>query len=586
MFKIFHFILRVTKSFRKILPNFFVIDYLQTAVIILLSAYLVQTYDVPQVYEDHDDFPIYDDKKNLKEIESFNYPPAFQKDQLKWRYFQQQIADAKNTAKYKQDAEYNGRVLQPEGDYYSKITFKSVPSWRPVHPKFLKNSSSAFKRNPIIKDSRTLQLRRSDPKYAPLRRKSRNTDKQQIFNDSLMVESNMNIETRELQNQAEGVPVYMSNDHNTKKENNINHLNELLSKQPNVHLQGIQEILTTQPSPTPFHVTVINGQNESNNIEPQPTTIPVQLVTIQGLSQLQEEFNKLSQVQYRDALKKAHEYAAAEVEAQHEAIILANNQAEKAALDQIQRAQAQAETVAYVNQIQNTQHLAATTTPVQQQQPPNFKLQNALQHSQKQAEAYQHHTLKTHLPRINKKDQFKEESKRDTKNIPINDDNDVSNATFFLECCTKYSVKEFTKRTKREIACSDKFDFKLNQTKLQIERRSFHKHHKKRRSTHKKHHHHQHDFPKFQPIYIPEKHHYYHFLPEQHAEEYDKDSHIVVNINNHNDNEKEKHVTRRKPKRKKRRPARFSKPLWHRSHSRNINKKLYKAFHKLGVPFK
>lgn len=575
---------------------------MQIIVVILLSVCLVETYHVPQVYETTNDFSLFGDERKLKESDTesgekysrFVYPPAFQKDQLKWRYFQQQIVDAKNIARFN-----NNRIRAQRHN-----SFTGVPS-------VIISSPRRF-----ITKYRVKRLDSQNEKSTKLSRKSRAIEDQNDVNDSLMVESN--IEERHFRNQMNVLPINVAKTQQQRQQKtlahsykqivprkNVYYLTETLSKHPNAELNDLHYILANQPTPMPFHMKHndnINSETQEN-VQLTETALP-QLILKSGdsLSQLQAHFDALSQVHVEKALAQAHKQAIVEVEAQHQAMLLAKSQAEKAALDQIQRAQAEAETLAYIqSQLQNTQqqqqheHQPVVTTNVVQQKQVNAKLQNALLHAQKQAQAYQHYSLKTHLPKVDKNFQFKEETSQN-KIVPHNDENDVSN----LKCLLPnqfYKSQLFNdgKRPKR----NTNYDYYNQNSALimpdtEVDRRLFRNTFKKFRRTRYNKHHHKHN----KPIYIPEKHHYYHFIPEKPDKDTttqeSKDGKIIVNINNNNNNntekEKQPNRIRRRPKHRKHRRTRYrkrNKPFWRsRPRPRYFHRKLHKAFHKLGVPLK
>lgn len=567
---------------------------MQIIVSILLSVCLVETYHVPQVYEATNDFALFGDERKLKEsdtesVESnfkFVYPPAYQKDQLKWRYFQQQIADAKNMAKYRDDR------MRAE-----KYSVTVIPT--DVILKQFANKHYGVKR-------------RNDENRRKLSRKSRAIEKRNFLKDSLMVESN--VDQRHLQNQQN-----THNDHNeVASQKNIYYLTEMLGKHPNDELKNLQYVLTNQPTPMPFRI------QHNDNVKTETRESDDQEFILKSgdtLTQLQAHFDALSQAEAENALAHAYQRAIADVESQHEAMLLAKDQAEKAALDQILRAQAEAETLAYIqSQSQNTQQHeqlhqqqqqqaeqvqheqiqheqpVVIQTALVQQKPVNIKLQNALLHAQKQAQAYQHYSLKTHLPRVDQKYQFKEETATSqNKIVPINDENDVSNSLkkhLISNQIYKISLLDDGNRTKRDT----NFNYTNATTTLiasnvKLDRRSYRSPFRKLKYSKK--HHNKHT----RPIYVPEKHHYYHIITEKPVKdsttEENKESKIIVNINNHNNSnkEKEKHtnVNKRRRKHRKHRRSRYRnhyKPFWHKTIRRPrlfVNKKLHKAFHKFRV---
>lgn len=616
-----------------------------------------ETLHLPQVHEVYDDL-LFDNSRNPRQssetyVPIFKYSPAMQQDQQKWRYFQQQTVDAKNLARYKIIKEHNAYLqFKPaqQENLFKTFPFKSQsrPHWRIVHPKFIKeNNDDLFiydvKRNHAKKRMLTPDMEienTNETKYSngELIRKSRNVPEiENTHNDSEMVESNIKVHIRDLTDQTN----YLSNRHaviinanslksedayknrklaqqvvdNSESPQNLELLNSLLGKHPNVQLKGLQQLLASQEAPRPFNLindyTPIaerqsDPQIKSNQVAealhatPQPQTV-VPLKPGQTLSQLQAHFDALSEVQVQNALAQAHQHAVAEVQAQHQAIILAKSQAEKAALDQIQRAQAQAETLAFIqNQPHNTQPITSTHS---QQTPINIKVQHALEHAQKQAQAYQHQSLKTHLPKQIKKYIFKEEHKNENTGAASNNiENEVSNDLFLrylnssTKCFLKYKNRAFEfcrerleTEQPRQISIENRYKRDLFSTTHKITKRDFNKiKSKKRRSLHKKrktsHHY---TIPDFSKHLKPETHyHYYHPEPEKdtkHKIPVDHyPSNIIVNINNNNDKPKGrvKHKSKHRPHRNKG----FRKPFWRRK--TNINKKLHKAFHKLGVPLK
>lgn len=557
----------------------FEFNYFQAIVLLLSAACLAIKTHLPQVHEVQDDYR--QESGTNYQRPAFKYNPTTQRDSLKWRYLQQQLVDAKNVVKFKAQHDINSfKQFAPQWWQVPNISWKSIHRTR-------KRKFAPLKKRKM--DLFELNVRS--------RRHSRHASDSEAVEDSEMVESNdVKVKIRDLRVHTNylAAPATISKVQNPayfKPEKDIDLLNSLEDKHPNAQLQNRQELLAKRPTPTPFQAPTRTDSPEYVSLNPG-----------QSLSELQSQFDALSKVQVASALAQAHQQAAAQVEAQHQAILLAKSQAEKTALDQIQKAQAQALTLSYIQNSHQATPTPIATTPTLNVQQASFnrKLQNALKHVQKQSQIYQHHSLKTHLPQLNKKHKFKED-KHDSSIAATNVDenNDVSKL-FTLNSNIKFDstpeVPLSTSSVEEDFRSKTNLNFseiKSSKSLDKIQKRSYTKHAMhKTRSKRKRRSKHRYRAPKVQPILVPEKHHYYHFLPAKNDKDSKplehKEGSVVVTINNNNNNdEKHKSFTKRRPKQKYRKRAKkHSRHRSRRPNSKKLNKKIHGVFHKLGVPFK
>lgn len=346
---------------------------------------------LPQVYEAVDD--IYPseikrkarqsdikDSEDLYRMPEFDYKKAVQQDPQKLRYYQQQQIDAGNQARIRQFYQ-NQHFLKykPENqEYFTEKEHGPLPhvgyNWKIVHPKFVKENSKSKKRNVNLEDlQKEIENRKTDEKSNINKRKVVEINKQEINIDR---QDHINLQNPYLsnshaiylkpENMEEGHKVLQQNVGGFSiigAQNEIDALNSLLGKNPKAQLQGLRQLLSLEAHPQPFqptkdHTPITEQQVDFKNpqirpnikIESHPEKLHANsIITVpmgQSLSQLQAQLDMVTHAHIQEVLEEAQQKAAANVEAQHQAINQARIQAEKTALDQILRAQAEAETIA------------------------------------------------------------------------------------------------------------------------------------------------------------------------------------------------------------------------------------------------
>lgn len=378
---------------------------------VLNSILCTQTH-LPQVYEAVDDtYPSEITRKarqsdtnnseNLYQMPVFDYRKAFQQDPQKQRYSQQQQIDTGNQARVRQLYQ-NQHFLkhQPESqESFIEKEHGSFPhlgyNWKIVHPKFVKENRNALivfdvkkskskKRNVNLEDIREeIEKRKTEEESKISKRKiiddkgeEMNIDRQDHINLQNPYLSNPhtifikpeNIEERQkiLQQNLGGFSIIGA-------QNEIDALNSLLGKHPNAQLQGLRQLLSLEAHPQPFqlikdHTPITEQQVDFKNpqirpnikIESHPEKLHAQSIMSvpveQSLSQLQSQLDVATHAHIQEVLQQAQQKAAASVEAQHQIINQARVQAEKTALDQILRAQAEAETLALLQVQKENNH--------------------------------------------------------------------------------------------------------------------------------------------------------------------------------------------------------------------------------------
>lgn len=351
----------------------------------------------PKVYEDVVEYNKNENTRTARSSEStyksVHQPPVFnfgtmkQQDHQKFRYTEQQKM---NTMVNGMSKSYK-YVNQPQNVQFKAVQ-GSMDDWQPFDPKMTKQNKNLpevhhFKTTKDVKSYKPGALKGSLPSKSILKinapqteagngiinssslignkdltAQSSDTAEEKIdlgstengYNKIIFVHPNQ-LEEQLKQNSGEKLSLENTDVNIKKPEAQLTVLNDLIGKNPNVQLEGLQRLLHNNPSkgynfpviqgPEPFQnkeqTTVTEKNVEISNIQVNPADNSISLQTPHligkdSLEKLQKQLDEAAKIQAQQVIARAQQEAQAQVEAQHKAIALAQVQAQKDALEKIQ----------------------------------------------------------------------------------------------------------------------------------------------------------------------------------------------------------------------------------------------------------